>query len=99
MRNAYNLLGHELIGLNAKVLESKDRNKKGIFGKVVDETKNFIVLDTGTGDKKIQKKEAVFEFEVSGSRVLVEGRLLNYRPEDRTKVFAKKYLNKTKEVL
>ncbi|HIH21245.1 MAG TPA: ribonuclease P protein subunit [Candidatus Diapherotrites archaeon] len=40
--------------------------------------------------KKTAKRECEFEFEVQGKRVRIEGRLLEARPEDRIKIFAKK---------
>ena len=86
-----NLLAHELIGLNARIADSKDKAKVGTSGKIVDETKNLIVMETAKGEKKFAKKESVFEFKICGKKVFVNGKLLEARPEDRIKQFAKKY--------
>ncbi|MFH1257186.1 MAG: ribonuclease P protein component 1 [Candidatus Diapherotrites archaeon] len=89
--NARNLLAHELIGLQAEVIESTDRGRKGIKGRVVDETMNVLVVETVKGEKKVPKKEAGFVFDLEGEKAFVEGALLLARPEDRVKVFVKKF--------
>ncbi|OYT43578.1 ribonuclease P protein subunit [Candidatus Bathyarchaeota archaeon] len=80
------ILQHEFIGLNAKVVESKNPYYKGIEGRVVDETRNtFTILHEG--EKKIIVKDvAVFHFTLpDGTVVEVDGRVLVGRPEDRVK--------------
>jgi len=81
----FNVLRHELIGLRAKVVDSKHQGY-GCVGRVVDETLNTITIRTLDGEKKIPKKDSLFEFTLpSGAKVRVEGGLLLSRPEDRTK--------------
>lgn len=82
-----NLLAHEFIGLNARVIESEDKNKKGISGLVVDETKNVFRIEANGITKDIPKKEAVFEFLLGSERVVVDGKKILFRPQDRVKVF------------
>ncbi len=80
-----NILRHELIGLRVKVVESKHGGYR-CDGGVVDETLNLLTLKTRDGEKKIPKKDSVFEFTLpSKARVRVEGGLLLSRPEERTK--------------
>ncbi|MFH1224786.1 MAG: ribonuclease P protein subunit [Candidatus Diapherotrites archaeon] len=85
-----NLPAHELIGLNARVEECSDRGMLGAEGRVVDETKNLVVIETRKGDKKIPKKDAVFEFECADGIARVRGSELLARPEDRVKLFCRK---------
>ena len=60
-----------------------------IRGKVIDETKNMLVI-RGTGTHRIAKKDAVFKFLLDGVAVKVEGKHLIGRPEDRVKKQSKK---------
>ncbi len=77
--NNNNILVHEMIGLNVKVVESSDPHRIGIKGKIIDETKNTFVLEN---KKVIPKKECVFEFDV-GEKIIVDGKKILKRPEDR----------------
>lgn len=83
----YNLIRHELIGLEVKVSKSSDPTKKGLKGKVVDETYNTLKIETKDGKEKIVPKAiCVFIFTLpSGTKVEVDGKLLVSRPEDRIK--------------
>jgi len=81
----WEIVADELIGLKIEVLESKDRGKKGIKGKVIDETMKMLIIETEEGIKKVPKAECIFVFDYKGKRVKVDGRLLVGRPEDRIK--------------
>jgi len=75
---------HELIGLEAEVLEDSNSCNVNTRGTVIDETMNTLVIDDG-GSKRIAKKNAVFKFKLNGISVKVEGWALAGRPEDRVK--------------
>ncbi len=90
MITAKNLPRHELIGLDVEVVESKNKKQVGIKGRVVDETKNTLVIFDGR-EKRIEKKSAKFAFKVSGKKIIVDGSLLVARPEDRIKIRVKKW--------
>ena len=79
-----NLKNHELIGLDVVVSESSDPGRKGLKGKVIDETKNTIVILVGKEEKILPKKECVFSFDI-GEKVLVDGKEIIRKPEDRIK--------------
>lgn len=79
--DAKNLAYHELIGLDVRVAESTSSERVGIKGKVVDETKNTLKLDTG---KILPKTECVFEFDIN-EKILLDGKTIMKRPEDRVK--------------
>ena len=81
---------HELNGLQAKIAESKDPSKKGLSGRVLWETKKTFEIETKKGVKKIEKKGNVFEFEMQGKKARIKGELIEFRPEDRVKILAKK---------
>ncbi|NYT00872.1 MAG: ribonuclease P protein component 1 [Methanocellales archaeon] len=76
-----NLIYHELIGLFAEVVASTNSSLVGIKGKVVDETRNMLVIE----DKKIPKECSTFAFSIPNNKVKVDGVLLVSRPEDRMK--------------
>lgn len=81
------LLRHELIGLQAKVVKSTHSGYVGIAGKVIDETKNTLILLDKNGKRKvIPKKTAVFHFELKdGTIVEIDGKAIIGRPEERLK--------------
>ncbi|MDD3083906.1 MAG: ribonuclease P protein subunit [Candidatus ainarchaeum sp.] len=79
--NNKNILVHEMIGMNVKVIESSDKQRIGVKGKIIDETKNTFILE---GKKIIPKKECVFEFDI-GEKVIVNGKDILKRPEERLK--------------
>ncbi|HDR53512.1 MAG TPA: ribonuclease P protein component 1 [archaeon] len=79
------ILADELIGLRASVATCTDPGKAGLRGKIVDETKNLLILETEKGEKRVPKAESVFVFDYKGKKVKVDGRLLVSRPEDRIK--------------
>ena len=82
-----NLACHEWIGLNAKVAESTDKSRIGIKGKIIDETKNLVVIETKNGEKKLPKKEVMLMVELGKEKVLLDCSKLSQRPEDRIKYF------------
>lgn len=82
---AENFYQHELIGLSVSIIGSSDAKRIGTKGVVVDETQNTFVLINK--DKKIvvPKKECVFEFDLGNEKVVLEGKKVLKRPEDRLK--------------
>jgi len=86
----HNLIHHELIGLEVEVAESTNKYLEGIKGKVVDETKNMLIIEDKK-ERRIPKSCSCFIFDI-GKKVKVDGRLLLYRPEDRIQTrFKKKF--------
>ena len=83
------ILNHELIGLEAEVVEDNNPFNICTNGTVIDETMNTIVIDCG-GAKRIAKKNAVFIFKLDGEAVKVDGSALLGRPEDRVKKVIKR---------
>jgi len=84
MRTKGNIAKHELIGLEVRVLKSSS-SPAGLRGRVVDETKNLLVIETPKGEKKVPKEHSIFEFEIPEGSVTVDGARLLFRPEDRIK--------------
>ena len=90
--NAANLVRHELIGLDVKVVKSANPSQLGLSGRVVDETRNMLSIETPGGVRNLPKQDCIFSFLLpSGERVRVEGKLLVARPEDRVRKKLRKW--------
>jgi ribonuclease P protein subunit POP4 len=78
-----NIMIHEFIGLEVEIAKSTCRNLIGKRGRVVNESKNAIEIEKGGVTKLIPKRTSTFRFHLPGGSVEVEGRLIEYKPEDR----------------
>ena len=78
-----NLLMHELIGLEATVMKSNNEQIIGISGKVMDETKSMLFLNTVNGIKKISKENVEWKFSFDKNESIVNGNLITKKPQDR----------------
>lgn len=86
------IVRHELIGMDVTIADSTNKEIIGTSGKIVDETRNTLTIDTPTGTGTFGKAESVFIFNLpSGERVRVKGDLLLGRPEDRVKKVVRKW--------
>jgi ribonuclease P protein subunit POP4 len=80
------LLRDELIGLEVRVVESTNKNVVGFSGRIVDETRNTLKIETKSGaEKTLVKEQCIFLIKYGGKWVKVDGRELVSRPEDRIK--------------
>ncbi|MFQ6064915.1 MAG: ribonuclease P protein component 1 [Candidatus Bathyarchaeia archaeon] len=80
------IVQRELIGLDANVVKSSNPSCVGISGKVVDETRNTLVIIHQNKKKAIIKEAAVFHFTMpDGTVVEINGKTIVGRPEDRIK--------------
>ena len=66
-------------------MKSTNHSMLGISGKVVDETKNLLCIQTKKDIKKVPKEKNIFEIGVNGTSIIVDGTLLVGRPEVRVK--------------
>ena len=86
MITPYNILRHELIGLEVEIVDATNPSLIGIKGRVVDETRNTLVIEKCDGKEVVIPKDvAVFKFRLGDKYVKVIGSLLIGRPEDRLK--------------
>ncbi|MEW6063193.1 MAG: ribonuclease P protein subunit [Nanoarchaeota archaeon] len=75
----------EFIGLNIKIINSKNKSIVGLKGKVVDETKNTITIEHNGKMKRLIKNQITLKV-CNGNKLFeIEGKLLVGRPEDRIK--------------
>jgi ribonuclease P protein subunit POP4 len=89
--NNKNIVLSELIGLRARIIWSLDRRQKGIAGNVVDETKNTIVMETTEGKRSFIKRISRFRFYTPDGSFVVEGKEIDFRPDDRIEKAMKYY--------
>ncbi|MBU0533028.1 ribonuclease P protein subunit [Candidatus Micrarchaeota archaeon] len=81
-----NLLYSTFIGLDVEIVNSSQRHIIGLKGKIVDETKNLIVIEKNGKEIKIPKISSTFNFILdSGETVEVEGKNITFRPHERPK--------------
>jgi ribonuclease P protein subunit POP4 len=79
-----NLRKHELIGLQVEVVDAMDPTQAHVQGRVVDETRNTLVVEVQGREKRIPKQGSRFRFDVEEG-VVVDGDDIRFRPEDRVK--------------
>jgi ribonuclease P protein subunit POP4 len=75
---------HELIGLEVMVNSSTNHCLEGLSGRVVDESRNILLLETKRGLKRVPKGGTSLIFTLpAGQKVWVDGSILISRPENR----------------
>lgn len=79
-----NIMAHEMIGLEAKVVKSSDSTRL-VQGLVVDETRNTFVFECNGSEKVVPKSECDFEFAIGDEKAIVHGGDILYAPEQRVK--------------
>ena len=88
MITPYNVLRHELIGLEAKIVDASHPGYV-VSGTISDETRSTIAIKGSKGEKKVPKDSVVLELNLPDKSVVrVDGKLLVARPQERLK---KKY--------
>lgn len=80
-----NIIRHELIGLKAEIVKSKNKSLIGLKGKIIDETRSMLTIETNKGEKKIIKKGCTLKIKLNKEVVEIDGALLVGRPEKRIK--------------
>ncbi|GEM_PF-782879 len=78
-----------LIGIEAVIINASDRSLIGMQGKIIDETLNTIKIRTKTGDKTVQKSNVLLKLSYK-KPILVDGKDLIQRPEERIKKWWRK---------
>lgn len=86
MKITPSILQHELIGLNARVVKSVHPNYVGIKGRVIDETRNTLVIQYDNERKIVAKNAVILYFTMpDGTVVEIDGKAIVGRPENRIK--------------
>ncbi|MBU2496877.1 MAG: ribonuclease P protein subunit [Nanoarchaeota archaeon] len=77
------ILKEELIGLDVEVINAKNKALIGIKGKIIDETKYTLVIETKKGIKKVLKEQVTLKLPYKSKKLAVEGKLLIGRAYER----------------
>ncbi len=81
-----NLTSHELIGLRVNVFLNSFSDNVEIAGKVVNESRNMIIISDNCEKKAVPKKNNIFYFTLpSGQQVRIMGDKIVGRPVERTR--------------
>ena len=86
MKVTPDIIRDELIGTEAKVAKSRHSGYIGISGRIIDETRNTLMIMHEGKRKAVVKESAVFHFRFfDGTVVEIDGKLLVGRTQDRLK--------------
>lgn len=91
-RKRWFLARAEFIGLQVQVIDASDPGLIGISGRVVDETKNTLVIRTSHKEVVVPKRIATFRFTFKDEEVDLRGSVIAFRPEDRPKKVRLKHI-------
>ncbi len=81
MANFKDLLKSEFIGFEIEVADAKNPSLIGLKGKVIDETKNTLIIKAKKTVKMLLKKQITFK--INGK--LINGEKISLRSEERIK--------------
>ncbi|MCK9590899.1 MAG: ribonuclease P protein subunit [Methanoregula sp.] len=91
MISPQNVLRHELIGLDVLVSGASNPLHKGLSGRIIDETKNLVIIETPNGVKRIPKMHSRFQLHIPGSELVeIDGSVMVLAPEKRINLHEKK---------
>jgi len=85
MQKVKKLVRDELIGRTVEIVGSANKASIGLRGRIVNETKNLLVIETSAGPKKVLKKTNIFQIPYLGENIIINGGLLFGAPEERIK--------------
>lgn len=75
----------EFIGKELEVIEADNPSLVGIKGKVIDETKNMLIIEKNNETKKLVKKQVTIKIKIEEKEIIIKGETLQGRPEERLK--------------
>jgi len=77
----------EIIGLNSTVIQSSNNDLVGTSGKIIDETKHMIIMNTESGKKLIPKKICKMQIIKNNKKIIIDGAQIIKRPYEKLEVF------------
>jgi ribonuclease P protein subunit POP4 len=91
MITSQNVIHHEIIGLEAKIIHCSEETLIGVAGKVIDETRRTITLQRRDRRLTVPKSNITLQIHLPNSeQVELQGKILLARPEDRIKTRARR---------
>jgi ribonuclease P protein subunit POP4 len=87
MISPQNVIRHELIGLDVLVVHASNPAQTGISGRIIDETRNMLIIAAERGVRRIPKHLSVFRITLPDGRMVeVNGSVLVMASEKRITV-------------
>jgi len=83
--NKRDFMRREFIGLEVEVVSSPNRIYEHVKGKVVDESKNTLIISSNETEWIVPKSPNEFLFTYEGKKFMINGSEIQHRPEDRIK--------------
>ncbi|RXE55757.1 ribonuclease P [Methanoculleus taiwanensis] len=84
MISPQNVLRHELIGMNVLVVGASNKSLVGLSGRIIDETRNTLVIATERGEKRIQKRYSILQIRLPGGDLVeIDASTLVSQPDKR----------------
>jgi ribonuclease P protein subunit POP4 len=91
MISSQNVLRHEMIGMDILVSGASNPSHRGLSGRVIDETRNLLMIETTRGVRRIPKMHSTFQVYLPGSvHVEIDGSVMVLAPERRINLHEKK---------
>jgi len=90
MISPQNVIRHELIGLDVLVSGASNPLHRGICGRIIDETKNLVVIMTLQGVKCVPKTHTRFQLHFGSRIVEIDGSVMALAPEKRINLHERK---------
>ncbi len=88
----FNIARHELIGLDARVSKSLNKQLIGLRGRIIDETRNTLMLKQGPRQIIIPKDIVHLRLRLPKGEVAeLDGRTITARPEDRIRMRLRRF--------
>ena len=72
------MIKNTLIGTRIEIVDAQNKNLLGLSGKVIDETKNILMLETQKGIKKLIKSQITLKLGAN----IIKGDHIIRRPEE-----------------
>lgn len=86
MKGLSGVVQEDWIGKEVKIVCARNKTYLGIEGKVIDETKHFLIIKTPEKVLKMVKSGSVFELSWNNRKVRVKGSDIEVAPEERLKL-------------
>ncbi|MBD3361948.1 ribonuclease P protein subunit [Candidatus Woesearchaeota archaeon] len=86
MKSLSGVVREDWIGREVKIIGAGNKAYLGIVGRVVDETKHFLIIKTPEKVLKMMKKGSIFELSWNDQKVRVKGDDIEVAPEERLKL-------------
>ncbi len=84
MISCQNVIRHELIGLDVLVAGAANPFQRDVSGRIIDETRNLVAIQTKAGIKKIPKSGSTFRLCLPDNTLVeINGSALILAPEKR----------------